>query len=187
MEEDGSYFVWVPRYAYKLKPKTDTEEAGTIDVKFVNGTGSVAYDGTACTIVTSNVDSSTQYIVHPAFCTDVNMGGYGTNLEGIWVAKYESSREDSTNGTTWVPTTENNGGSNHLTSNAGNTSTTKIRVVSKPNVTSWRNIQIGNCYANAYNYKRSIDSHLIKNSEWRSLCLLNAKPVWKKRKRNSKK
>jgi len=185
MEEDGSYFVWVPRYAYKITPAPSTEpsetNAGTIDVKFINGTGNTAYDGTVCTIATSNadktpnnIDSTTQYIVHPAFCEDVNMGGYETNLEGIWVAKYESSREDSTDGNTWKPTTESYGGSNNLTTKAGNTSTTKIRLVSKPNVKSWRYIQIKNCYTNAYNYNRSLDSHLMKNSEWRSRGVLNA-------------
>jgi len=182
MEEDGSYFVWIPRYAYKITSNTPHyTQSGTIDVKFINGTGNIAYDGTTCTIATSNadrtpnnIDSTTQYVVHPAFCEDVNMGGYGTNLEGIWVAKYKSSREDSTDETTWNSTTiDDTTNSNVLTTNAGNTSTTKIRVVSKPNVTSWRGINIGNCYSNAYNYNRSIDSHLMKNSEWRSLCLLN--------------
>jgi len=183
MEEDGSYFVWVPRYAYKITP-TSTEEsstnAGTIDVKFIDGIGNTAYDGTVCTIATSNsdktpnnIDSTTQYIVHPAFCEDVNMGGYGTNLEGIWVAKYESSREDSIDGTSWTTkkTTERSEG-NNLTTKAGNTNATKIRVVSKPNVTSWRYIDIGKCYTNAYNYNRSIDSHLMKNSEWGAVAYL---------------
>jgi len=185
MEEDGSYFVWVPRYAYKITPAPSTEEsetnAGTIDVKFINGTGNTAYDGTECTIATSNedktpnnIDSTTQYIVHPAFCTDVNMGGYGENLEGIWVAKYESSREDSADGSTWEATTDSKGGSDNLTTNAGNTSTTQIRVVSKPNVTSWRYIQIQSMYCNGYNYNRSLDSHMMKNSEWRSSGVLNA-------------
>jgi len=182
MEEDGSYFVWVPRYAYKItSTTTDKTQSGTIDVKFINGTGSTAYDATECTIATSNadktpnnIDSTTQYIVHPAFCTDVHMGGYGANLEGIWVAKYESSREDTVDGSAWEATTVSDGGSNNLTTKAGNTSTTKIRIVSKPNVTSWRDIQIKNMYSNGYNYNRSLDSHMMKNSEWRSSSILNA-------------
>jgi len=184
MEEDGSYFVWVPRYAYKITPAPSTlpseTNAGTIDVKFIKGTGNTAYDGTTCTIATSNpdktpnnIDSTTQYIVHPAFCEDVNMGGYATNLEGIWVAKYESSREDSTDGTNWITieTTEESIG-NIFTTKAGNISSTKKRVVSKPNVTSWKNIYIKNCYINAYNYNRSLDSHLMKNSEWGAVAYL---------------
>jgi len=184
MEEDGSYFVWVPRYAYKLTKAPSTKpsktNSGTIDVKFINGTGNTAYDGTTCTIATSNVDktpnnidSTTQYIVHPAFCEDVNMGGYAENLEGIWVAKYESSQENSVDGTNWTAreTIEKSIG-NNLTTKAGNTDTTKIRVVSKPNVTSWRYIDVGKCYANAYNYNRSIDSHLMKNSEWGAVAYL---------------
>jgi len=181
MEEDGSYFVWIPRYAYKITPKADTEEAGIIDVKFIDGTGNTAYDGTTCAIAISNadkspnnIDSTNQYVVHPAFCTDVNMGGYGDNVEGIWVAKYESSREDSADGTIWSPTTISDEESNHITTKAGNTSSTKTRVVSKPNVRSWRNITIGNCYTNAYNYSRGIESHLMKSSEWRSSGILNS-------------
>jgi len=180
MEEDGSYFVWIPRYAYKITPAPSTEasetNAGTIDVKFINGIGNTAYDGTTCTIATSNadktpnnIDSTTQYIVHPAFCEDVNMGGYETNLEGIWVAKYESSKENSTDGNTWSPSS----GSDKLTTKAGNTSATQIRVVSKPNVESWTNIKRENCDTNAFYYNRSIDSHLMKNSEWRSSGLFN--------------
>ena len=39
------------------------------------------------------------------------LGKWDTELEGIWVAKYEASREDSTdNGLTWNPTTVANGG-----------------------------------------------------------------------------
>jgi len=163
---DRSYFVWIPRYAYKITPAPSTtpsaNNSGTIDVKFINGTGNKAYDGTTCTIATSNIDSTSQYIVHPAFCTDVNMGGYETNLTGIWVAKYESSME--TNGS--ATTTTNDTIGNVVISNT-------IKVVSKPNRTSWRYITVGNCYTNGYNYNRNLDSHLMKNSEWRSLCLSN--------------
>jgi len=174
MEEDGSYFVWIPRYAYGVIAK-GSQKAGMIDVKFINGTGNTAYDGTTCTIATSNsTDSTKQYVVHPAFCENVNMGGYETNLEGIWVAKYEASREDSADGITWAPTTETTGGGNYITTNAGNADDEKIRVVSKPNVRAWGNIQISHCYKNAYNYNRGLDSHLIKNSEWRSRGLFNA-------------
>jgi len=176
--EDGSYFVWIPRYAYKLTKAPSTEpsvtNAGAIDVKFVEGTSNKAYDGTICTITKSNadgtpnnIDSTTQYIVHPAFCEDVNMGGYAQDLEGIWVAKYESSQETSTDGTNWTATktTDSNVG-NVLTTKAGNTSSTKIRVVSKPNVTSWRNGYIGTFYTNGLYYNRTLDSHMMKNSEW---------------------
>jgi len=186
--EDGSYFVWIPRYAYRITKAPSTVEsntnAGTVEVKFINGTGNIAYDGTICTIATSkqenmpnNIDSTSQYVVHPAFCEDVNMGGFEENLKGIWVAKYESGREDSKDGVTWKPTTEAYGGENKLTTNAliatgGTEEEVKIRVVSKPNVMSWRYITIGNCFTNGYYYNQALSSHLIKNSEWGAVAYL---------------
>jgi len=158
MEEDGSYFTWIPRYAYKVGNtmlSTPYGQTGTIDVKFIEGFGNTAYDGTECTIATSNIDTTTQYVVHPAFCENVNMGGYGTNLNGIWVAKYESSMEK--NG---VPTNVSSLAIGNVVTDA----TTKV--VSKPNRTAWGYITVGNCYTNGYTYNRAVDSHMAKNSEW---------------------
>ncbi len=72
---DGNYYVWIPRYAYKIDNSvTYTSQAGTshkIDVKFVD----TSVKGT----------TSDGYIVHPAFT-------FGTEeLSGIWVGKYETS------------------------------------------------------------------------------------------------
>ncbi len=77
---DGNYYVWIPRYAYKIDNSvTYTSQAGTshkIDVKFVDN----SVKGT----------TSDGYIVHPAFT-------FGTEeLSGIWVGKYETSRSDAT-------------------------------------------------------------------------------------------
>ena len=74
-----SYFVWIPRYEYKIN--TDTK---TIDVKFIK-IGQEADEG---------------YTIHPAFTSDVNNGGWREELPGIWVGKYETSRSDA--GTTAV-------------------------------------------------------------------------------------
>ncbi len=67
--EDGSMWVWIPRYAYKIENShSDSEQQ--ISIKFLQGTENVVETG---------------YIVHPAF-------KYGkTELTGIWVAKYEAS------------------------------------------------------------------------------------------------
>ena len=69
-----SYFVWIPRYEYKIN--TDTK---TIDVKFIK-IGQEADEG---------------YTIHPAFTSDVNNGGWREELPGIWVGKYETSRSDA--------------------------------------------------------------------------------------------
>ncbi len=47
-----------------------------------------------------------------------------------------------------------------------------IRAVSKPRVSSWRYISIGKSYDNSYNYDRSKESHLMKNSEWGAVVYL---------------
>ena len=47
-----------------------------------------------------------------------------------------------------------------------------VKMVSKPNVLSWRNITIGNSYTNCYNYNRENESHLIKMSEWGAVAYL---------------
>lgn len=47
---------------------------------------------------------------------------------------------------------------------------TKIKV--QPNVTSWREITIGEMYDYSYNYSRELESHLLKNSEWGAVAYL---------------
>jgi len=82
---DGSYWVWIPRYEYKIDSSnvgTDYTKAGTIDVNFIS---------------TLTTTASTGYTIHPAFTTDIANGGWSSQLSGIWVAKYEMSME--TNGT----------------------------------------------------------------------------------------
>jgi len=123
VDTNGSYYVWIPRYEYKIA----SGNPGTIAVNFIGKNKTVPTSG---------------YIIHPAFCTNVDLGGYGTELSGIWVAKYEAC-------------------------NVSN------KPVSKPNAWSWINIKIGDCYEKSYNYNRDMDSHLMKNSEWRSSSIFN--------------
>lgn len=47
-----------------------------------------------------------------------------------------------------------------------------VKMVSKPNVSSWRYITVGNSYKNAFNYDRKKESHLMKNSEWGAVAYL---------------
>ena len=80
------------------------------------------------------------------------------------MAKYEASMENAS-------------GVNVNTSTAaiGNVAlSSSAKLVSKPNVMSWRNINIANMYNNSYNYNRTYDSHLVKNSEWRSSSIFSA-------------
>ncbi|MEG0873233.1 MAG: hypothetical protein RSE00_05670 [Clostridia bacterium] len=77
--KDGSYFVWIPRYAYKITSgyHMGGNTAGTIDVKLMKGTSNTkCSDGTTL---------PADYKVHDAFTFD------GKSLVGIWVSKYEAS------------------------------------------------------------------------------------------------
>ncbi|MFR8103888.1 MAG: hypothetical protein ACLU8F_02210 [Clostridia bacterium] len=159
----GSMLVYIPRYAYKI-PKTNyhTNMAGTIDIKFLN-TNNTCKDGSKEFIETEatsgdagvEINSSTNYMQHPAFT-------FGdTQLEGIWVGKFESSRADA--GTT--------------ASNMG----TNTQIAIKPNVTSWRNISVNDIFNNCINMKAisaygittSIaDTHMMKNIEWGAVVYL---------------
>lgn len=179
---DGSYFVWIPRFAYRIT-YWDSEERNYITGYF-DGRGMVDVKGNVVTktvneeekqiTLDSGINTVTQngkqYIVHPAFDNSVDNGGWRNKLSGFWVAKYEMSREDyDSTSNTWKPTTASYGGGNvRLTdSNSSN-----IRVVSKPNVTSWRRISLMWSRNNSEYYDREKESHLIKNSEWGAVAYL---------------
>ena len=177
---DGSYFVWIPRYAYRII-YWDSESRNNV-VGYFDGRGMVDVSGNVVTktvnseekqiTLDSGVNTVTQngikYIVHPAFDDSPNNGGWKNKISGIWVAKYEMSREDY-DSSSWKPTTVSNGGGDTEINSSNNIT---IRTVSKPNVTSWRNIRIGYCYTNSYNYDRTKESHLMKNSEWGAVAYL---------------
>ena len=167
--KDGveSYFVWIPRYAYRIIyfDSPDNENAyrtGTLTEEEALANGNIVGYSDARGIVTADgkkptgVDSQTAISVnnkyfktHPAFEGDVNYGGWTDEkgnpqkLEGIWVAKYEASR-------------------------VGSTTTPKF----EPGVNSWRSITIGNMYTYAQAYNPTLNSHLMKNSEWGAVAYL---------------
>ena len=159
----GSMFVWIPRYAYNIKNGFHTGTAGDIEVKFLKGTTSLTTDESNITY--SDTSGNDKWLIHPAF-KDGTKNGYANGewnqeIEGIWMAKFETSME--TNGTH----TETNSAS------TGNVLTNdKIKAVSKPGVSSWRYINIGNAYKNGLNYNKNANSHLIKNSEWGAVAYL---------------
>ncbi len=138
-EGADSYFVWIPRYEYKIVSGEGTSTAGPIEVKFIPTSQTTADEG---------------YKIHPAFqdgtSNHFKRGEWDKELAGIWVAKYETSHSDATE------------------SSEGSSTTLKV----VPNVPSWRSITIGESYTTAYNYDRSKESHLMKNSEWGAVAYL---------------
>ena len=152
---DGSYFVWIPRYAYRItyySSQTSTTPTGYYDGNGMykadtNETLRYALDEGIKTVEYNNE----KYIVHPAFETDLDNGGWDSELSGFWVAKYEMSRSDAT------------------TVKQGSSTIFK----SVPSVGCAGNMgKIGNSYTCSLNYDRDKESHLIKNSEWGAVAYL---------------
>ena len=64
------YWVWIPRYAYKVptKPTTDKPTAETIEVKFLQGTSNKPIGETA--EITNTTPTPGTWVVHPAFTNE---------------------------------------------------------------------------------------------------------------------
>ena len=148
MTEDGSMWVWIPRYAYQIADNYHTNSAtgGTINIKFLKDDSNVAYDGTS---TWDNVSGQGKWNVHPSF-------NYGQEVSGIWVAKFEASPE----GATTNPSNSEYDGTGK-----------KLQV--KPGVSSWSNIAIGNAYTVCLNYNSILNSHMMKNDEWGAVAYLS--------------
>jgi hypothetical protein len=107
--QDGSMWVWIPRFAYKITYYTDdtktevsTEKTlyGKIDVVFLEGTtdnyyvNGVKKTAQRATSDNTSPDTTADYTVHPAFTNESKInyanGGWDSELTGIWVAKFEA-------------------------------------------------------------------------------------------------
>ena len=105
--EDGSMWVWIPRYAYKVvyNDTSDKSKGGKFDIVFLIGTTDNYYDenGSLQTaqrqtseneIIETDSTKTDKYTVHPAFTNESSInyanGGWNQELTGIWVAKFEA-------------------------------------------------------------------------------------------------
>ena len=105
--EDGSMWVWIPRYAYKVvyKDPSDKSKGGTFDIVFLIGITDNYYDenGNLQTAQRQTSENQTietdstktdKYTVHPAFTDESKInytnGGWKKELAGIWVSKFEA-------------------------------------------------------------------------------------------------
>ena len=99
--EDGSMWVWIPRYAYRINKSTKT-----CDIVFLIGTSDNYYDKDGKVQTAQRQTSNGQtiktdgeaYTVHPAFTNESNIGyvngGWKKELTGIWVSKFEAGYFD---------------------------------------------------------------------------------------------
>ena len=151
---DGSYWVWIPRYAYRIVYFDSQTYADAYRENSTQTTGIVGYSDARGIVdtegktprdlqepVTSIAVGENKLRPHPAFETDLSQGGWDSKLEGIWVAKYEMSQSGTT-------------------------------IKSTPGVRSYTSLKIGDCYTKSYDYDRNKESHLMKNSEWGAVVYL---------------
>lgn len=163
IDEIDSYFVWIPRYAYRITYYDDQND--TTPNGYYDGWGMwKADDGTVrYTLENEDVDTveynGNKYIIHPAFCDGTRIGydngAWSCELKGFWVAKYEISRSTS-NGTSQDQSSTYSG----------------VAFRSIANVSSARNISIGNMYTLSKAFNTTNKSHLMKNSEWGAVAYL---------------
>ena len=163
MDDIETMWVWIPRYSYTIGSEdganyygkqgdyldsTPTQALpGEIDVKFVSE--NVKDRGTAKYVVSSGIQSNSWYTPDAFTFGD-------EELSGIWVGKFETSSSN--------PSATDGGGN-----------VTTLDAMIKPNVTSWRSINVSNIHTvatkvsasgNRYGFSESMNSHAMKNSEW---------------------
>ena len=145
-----AYYVWIPRYKYKLfnASYASGTSAQVIDVVFENGTSTTG--NVTCTYASNGAETcqnkaNGNWYTHPAF----TLGD--TELKGIWVGKFE------TTGSTTAPTVK-----------PGVSSLTSITIANMYNT--------GKLFRSK-NYltitgANETDTHMIKNIEWGAVAYL---------------
>ncbi len=199
--EDGSMWVWIPRFAYKINDNK------TVDVKFLIGTSDDYYEKDGIKTakrqkeVGEKIDTKVGYTVHPAFTNEANIGfangGWDKELSGIWVAKFEAGYADKNNfkasnvnysqTKVWahaVETGDKDGNlpaRNWLDGEYGSKTTSIKYPVFKGSTYSMNYINHNDAFniskaltdvSNPYGLSKTTDSHLMKNSEWGAVAYL---------------
>lgn len=193
--KDGSMWVWIPRFAYKIN-----DDNKTFDVKFLMGTTDYYLDennipqkavrGTP----DSSPDTRKEYTVHPAFTDETSIGfkngGWDSELTGIWVAKFEAgfadigeqveSNKNYTQTKCTVSDIELENESNtwldarNIYGNYGSNTKMTYPLFQGLKI-SYNYISNGDAYTlckaitsknNIYGFLSDTDSHMMKNSEW---------------------
>ena len=159
--ELGSMFVWIPRYAYKIAyfdNQTDKEayiSGGRTDktkiVGYSDARGIVDEEGKVREDIEENIPSiavGDNYRPHPVFENNVEQGGWDKKLTGIWVGKFETTEKINSNGANMI----------------------------LPNQTSQRILNVSTMFNRAQeigkNLKITLDSHMMKNTEWGAVAYL---------------
>ena len=194
--QDGSMWVWIPRFAYKVNSSTKT-----FDVVFLKDTTNTYLDNG-----TEKDAEKEGYIIHPAFknesSTGYENGGWDKELTGIWVSKFEAGFATSNGNSApkkassvnysqtsvWASGYETGGNDGSLSARnwidgVYGSTTTAIKYPTFQGLTYSMNYINHN---DAFNISRALtesgniyglssattDSHLMKNSEWGAVAYL---------------
>lgn len=140
-----SYFVWIPKYSYKLWDlgnynsitDIDTSKVHSIDIIFGTNNTNDLKTNECTTPLLSGASGNCEvgnYMTHPAFIT--------LGVNGLWVGKFETTG-----------------------------STSQLTV--KPNNVSLRNQTVSTMFNLAINYETALNSHMMKNTEWGAVAYLH--------------
>ena len=144
---DGSYWVWIPRYAYKISTGWHTSTAGTIDIIFLKK--DTTENSSSETIQTSDysitgTNTSNAYFLEPAFQNET-----GNTKYGFWVAKFEMSN------TTSLPKSVPN--------------VSSLRSITIGNMYTYsQNMSTNTSYGWS-----NVDTHMMTNYEWGAVAYLS--------------
>ena len=155
MDDINTMWVWIPRYEYNYVSIAN----------YAGGTqaqpGEIKVNFISGT--SSKVSDEYNYKMHPAFT-------FGDKeLTGIWCGKFEPSNEEGIYGD----------------NNDEKANDAMLTPIIKPNVPSWRNIQVANAFYasrkmqtekyDVYGFpnNETYDTHMSKNSEWGAVAYLS--------------
>ena len=184
MLPDGSMYVWIPRFAYKITTENK------IEILFLKDNSNITFDGEQL---------PEGYVVHPAFrngqgeeSTFMN-GEFSSEIPGFWVAKFETLIDRVDNSSSSYYTDINMNEFDYMFRSLPNADLTnnddsinlysalkRVRLLE----TRMRTIGFSNFQNKTQNINNdtfdldndsnltNIDSHLIKNSEWGAIAYL---------------
>ena len=165
MDDIETMWVWIPRYSYTIASSDGGAHYYGKRGVYLNSTPTQALPGEIdIKFIGTDVKErgTAQYLSteEPKNWYTPDAFTFGDQeLSGIWVGKFETSNTtgSSTNNTTPDP-------------------------IIKPNVSSWRNINVSNIYnvglkvsaeGNRYGFSQSMNSHVMKNDEWAVVAYLS--------------
>ncbi len=140
-ENIQSYFVWIPRYKYKIFNEGNYEDVSAELANDAIQTIEIEFESKEVAPSTGTIKE--EWLSHPAF------QAFDTN--GLWVGKFETGYN------------ENNKDVDPIIIK---------NILIKPNIPSWKNLNVKETFKLGYEYLRKEESHMMKNTEWGAVAYL---------------